>query len=285
MAVAPTFVADITTGHGPFTATFPPTLTAFSSTPTPQPPSNCGKAFYAHDTCDTCWIIDSGATDHMTYNSTLFSTTLPPYRDHILTANNVVAPVMGADSILFTPTLPLNKVLLIPSLSSGIQTREIFGRGTKKGGLYYMDDVATSRVLLARSAETSQHCRIWLLHCRFGHASFGYLRCLVVSSMFTSIITKGVSWTPMLSAMSFWVSLLIKKATDASVLQPDVSMSLWMLPLLRMKCSSLIHPEHVLQGETSSEGHNWLNLQGGVVLDSLIQREEPTEPAELAEPD
>ncbi|CAL8119743.1 unnamed protein product [Prunus armeniaca] len=41
-------------------------------------------------------------------------------------------------------------------------------------------------------------------------------------------------------------------------------------------------PEHVLQGETSSEGHNWLDLQGGVVLDSLIQRKEPTEPAEPA---
>ncbi|CAL9030740.1 unnamed protein product [Prunus brigantina] len=41
---------------------------------------------------------------------------------------------------------------------------------------------------------------------------------------------------------------------------------------------------HVLQEETSSEGHNWLDLQGGVVLDSLIQREEPTEPAEPATP-
>ncbi|CAL8992128.1 unnamed protein product, partial [Prunus brigantina] len=43
-------------------------------------------------------------------------------------------------------------------------------------------------------------------------------------------------------------------------------------------------PEHVLQWETSSEGHNWLDLQGGVVLDSLIQREEPTEAAEPATP-
>ncbi|BFG30843.1 hypothetical protein CerSpe_171170 [Prunus speciosa] len=42
--------------------------------------------------------------------------------------------------------------------------------------------------------------------------------------------------------------------------------------------------EHVLQGETSSEGRNWLDLQGGVVLDSLIQREEPTEPVEPVEP-
>ncbi|XP_008245146.2 PREDICTED: uncharacterized protein LOC103343257 [Prunus mume] len=43
-------------------------------------------------------------------------------------------------------------------------------------------------------------------------------------------------------------------------------------------------PDHVFQGETSSEGHNWLDLQGGVVLDSLIQREEPIEPAKPATP-
>ncbi|KAI5328343.1 hypothetical protein L3X38_027740 [Prunus dulcis] len=44
-------------------------------------------------------------------------------------------------------------------------------------------------------------------------------------------------------------------------------------------------PEHVLQEETSSEGHSWLDLQGGVVLDNLIQREEPTKPTEPAELD
>ncbi|KAI5328445.1 hypothetical protein L3X38_027842 [Prunus dulcis] len=180
----------------------PPTLTAISSTPTPQPTGNFGKTFHAHDTRNTGWIIDSGATDHIMYNSALFSTTLPPHRDHVLTARNAVAPVTGASSILLTPATPsLDKVLLVPSLSSNllsvpqvteqlncvvlmypsfvllqdIQTREIFGRGTKNGGLYYVDDVATSRVLHAGSAETSQHLRNWLLHCLFGHASFGYL--------------------------------------------------------------------------------------------------------------
>ncbi|KAI5328427.1 hypothetical protein L3X38_027824 [Prunus dulcis] len=114
--------------------------------------------------------------------SALFSTTIPPHRDHVLTANNAVAPVTGASSILLTLAIPsLDKVLLVPSLSSNllsvpqvseqlncvvlmypsfvllqdIQTRGIFGRGTKNGGLYYVDDVATSRVLHAGSAETS----------------------------------------------------------------------------------------------------------------------------------
>ncbi|KAI5335819.1 hypothetical protein L3X38_025953 [Prunus dulcis] len=52
----------------------------------------------------------------------------------------------------------------VPSIKNvflmDIQTQEIFGRGTKKGGLYYVDDVATSRVLRACSAETSYHRRI-----------------------------------------------------------------------------------------------------------------------------
>ncbi|CAL2240261.1 unnamed protein product [Prunus armeniaca] len=48
--------------------------------------------------------------------------------------------------------------------------------------------------------------------------------CLVVSSMFTSIRIRGVSWTHVLFDVSLWVSLLIRKATDAIILQPDVYM-------------------------------------------------------------
>ncbi|CAL8155428.1 unnamed protein product [Prunus armeniaca] len=105
LVVAATLVADVTTGHCHFTATPPPTLIAVLSTLTLLPP---------------------GATDHMTYNSDF--TTLPPHRDHVLTANNVAAFVMG--------------------IGPDIQTREIFGRGTKKGGLYYVDDVATNQGVL-----------------------------------------------------------------------------------------------------------------------------------------
>ncbi|KAL6288432.1 hypothetical protein ACE6H2_005942 [Prunus campanulata] len=120
VVVGPTSMADTTTGHGHLTATLPPTLTAVSNTPPPPPPGNFGKAFHAHDTRDTGWIIDLGATDHMTYNSALFSTTLPPHHDHVMTANNAAAPVTGAGSILLTPALPLDKVLLVPSLYSNL---------------------------------------------------------------------------------------------------------------------------------------------------------------------
>ncbi|CAL2270507.1 unnamed protein product [Prunus armeniaca] len=411
VAVAPTSVAD----H--LTATPPPTLTAVSSTPTPSPPSNFGKAFHAHDTRDTGWIIDSGAIDHMTYNSALLSTTLPPHRDHVLIANNAAAPVTGASSILLTPVLPLDKVL------PDIQTWEIFGRGTKKGGLYYVDDVATSWVLHAGSTETSQHRRIWLLHYRFGHASFGYLQHLfpalfsgVNESDFqceTCILAKshrvsyppscnkrlmpfdlvhsdvwgpspvstalGVRWfvlfvddctrmmwlygmknksdvveifqrfyqmiqtqfmlpikgvlhettcpqTPQQNGVAEHKNGQILAAAHALLLGASVPKRFWIdvvtyavyllnhlpsrvldfqtpmqnqsskLDPCALRCVFLGFSPHQkgyrcyhpatqrLYGETSSEGHNWLDLQGGVVLDSLIQREEPTEPAEPATP-
>ena len=56
----------------------------------------------------------------MTYNFALFSTTLPPHRDHVLTATNVAAPVTSTVSVLLTPTLPLDKVLLVLSLYSNL---------------------------------------------------------------------------------------------------------------------------------------------------------------------
>ena len=102
--------------------------------------------------------------------------------------------------------------------------------------------------------------------------------------MFTTIRIRGVSWTHVLSAVSFWVSLLIRKATDAVILQLDVSVFMD-VTFIKDEIFFSDTPKHVLQGETSSEGHSWLDLQGEVVLDSLIQREEPTKPTEPAELD
>ncbi|CAL8102595.1 unnamed protein product [Prunus armeniaca] len=312
VAVAPTYVADILARHDHLTAT-PPTLTVVSTTLTPPPPGNFGKAFHAHDTRDT-------------------------------------------------------------------------------GGLYYVDDVATSRVLRASSAETSQHRRIWLLHYRFGHASFGYLRhlfpalfCGVNEYAFqcqTCILAKShrVSYSPSCnkrlmpfdlvhsdvwgpSSVSTALGNEVAKRKNGQIfavvcallLGASVPKRFWMDVVLThhisvssmltmspkvFSCVVYVHlhqnqrskldpcalrsvflgfsphqkgyrcyhpatrhlyvfmdvtfiedemflydiPKHVLQGVTSSEGHNWLDLQGGVVLDSLIQREEPAEPAEPATP-
>ncbi|KAL6270192.1 hypothetical protein ACE6H2_027103 [Prunus campanulata] len=56
---AATSVTDITTGHGHITTTPAPAVTANSNTPTLPPRGNFGKAFHAHDTCNTGYP-DSG---------------------------------------------------------------------------------------------------------------------------------------------------------------------------------------------------------------------------------
>ncbi|RVW73563.1 Retrovirus-related Pol polyprotein from transposon RE1 [Vitis vinifera] len=65
-------------------------------------------------------ILIGGATYHMTFAATNFTTTSPPRRISVANANGVASPV-----------------------TRDILTKEIIGHGTKKGGLYYMKDVST----------------------------------------------------------------------------------------------------------------------------------------------
>lgn len=59
-------------------------------------------------------------------------------------------------------------------LIQDILRKEIIGRGTKRGGLYYLDDFSPGRA----NTVSSREGQIWLWHRRLGHPSFGYLRYL-----------------------------------------------------------------------------------------------------------
>ncbi|KAI5328413.1 hypothetical protein L3X38_027810 [Prunus dulcis] len=285
------------------------------------------------------------------YNSTLFSTTLPPHRDHVLTANNAAAPVTGAGSLLLTPALPLDKVLLVPSLSSNllsvpqvteqlncvvlmypsfvllqdIQTREIFGCGTKNGGLYYVDDVATSRNGVAERKNgqilAAAHALLlgalvpkgfWMDVVTYAVYLLNRLPSRVLDFQTPmQVLTHHLSASSMLtlSPKVFGCVIYVHlHQNQRSKLDPCAPCCVFLGFSPHQKGYRCYHPatrrlyvsmdvtfikdemffsdtlEHVLQGETSSEGHSSLDLQGGVVLDSLIQREEPTKPTEPAEP-
>lgn len=112
------------------------------------------------------WIIDSGETDHMTFDPQDFVKTTQQKGKCVANANGVTYPVTGAGRVALSLSFSLSNTLLVPSLSNkllsigqateelnccalmypsfylfqDILTKEIFGRGTKRGGLYYMDD-------------------------------------------------------------------------------------------------------------------------------------------------
>ncbi|CAL8091657.1 unnamed protein product [Prunus armeniaca] len=67
----------------------------------------------------TSWIIDSGATDHMMFDHDDFLNTTQLRRTCIANTNEVIYPVIGVDRY---------------------HTKEILGRGTKRGELYYVDN-------------------------------------------------------------------------------------------------------------------------------------------------
>ena len=151
------------------------------------------------------WVVDSGATDHMTFCSADFVKITRPRRTNIANANGVTYPVTGAGTVTLSPSLTLSNTLLVPSLSNklmsvgqvtkelncvalmyptfcllqDILTKEIIGRGTKRGGLYYMDDFTSGKANNVRHTTSIKEKQIWLWHRRLGHPSFSYMKHLL----------------------------------------------------------------------------------------------------------
>jgi len=70
---------------------------------------------------ENIWIIDSGATDHMTPHSSYFSSynTLS-YNQHITVANGYNTPITGRGNIHLQPSFSLKNVLHVPNLSNNL---------------------------------------------------------------------------------------------------------------------------------------------------------------------
>ena len=64
------------------------------------------------------WVIDSRATDHMTSNSSLFSTFQShPSTSSVTLADGLQSCVLGSDTIFLTPSLSLSSFLSLPNFS------------------------------------------------------------------------------------------------------------------------------------------------------------------------
>ncbi|GMY05930.1 Retrovirus-related Pol polyprotein from transposon TNT 1-94 [Fagus crenata] len=143
----------------------------------------------------------------MTFDPNDFSNTTQPRRTCIANANGAIYPVTGVGTMPLSPSLSLAHMLLVPSLSNKLMSvsqvteelncviliystfcllqdvlsKEIIRRGTKKGGLYYLDDFSPGKANHTHHQTSSQELQIWLWHRRLGHPSFGYLRHLLLS--------------------------------------------------------------------------------------------------------
>ncbi|KAI5350994.1 hypothetical protein L3X38_003885 [Prunus dulcis] len=63
------------------------------------------------------WIIDTSASDHMTYDAKFFNELSSNTRDpYITSANGLPSPITGEGTISLTPTLPLSHALLVPNI-------------------------------------------------------------------------------------------------------------------------------------------------------------------------
>ena len=69
---------------------------------------------------NSAWIIDSGDTDHMTFDSRQVSPLKSSSQNYVSTANGTLIPIIGEGSLSLTNTLNLDSVLVVPSLNYNI---------------------------------------------------------------------------------------------------------------------------------------------------------------------
>ena len=116
------------------------------------------------------WIIDSGATNYMTFDNNHIQSIKSLDQHIVSTTYGTFSPMLGEGSISLTKNLNLDSGLVVPSLNHNlffvgqitlplncvmiflpnlcvfkdIRTRKTIGYGTRRGKLYYLDLMSAS---------------------------------------------------------------------------------------------------------------------------------------------
>ncbi|KAG6500538.1 hypothetical protein ZIOFF_040386 [Zingiber officinale] len=142
------------------------------------------------------WVIDSGASDHMTNAANSFiSYSLSSAQEKVIIADGTKATVAGKGSIKLTDHFFLSSALHVPSVSinllsvssitkqlhcsvtffpdhcvfQDLETKQTIGTGREVGGLYYYQLETTFALKSAAKCLGTKHQEILLWHSRLGH--------------------------------------------------------------------------------------------------------------------
>ena len=143
------------------------------------------------------WVIDSGATNHMTGNSSLFSTfQSQPSPSTVTLEDGSQSCVLGLDTIFPTPSIPLSSVLSLPNFSfnlvsvsklnralnycvslfpdyclfQDLMTKQIIDKGHESEGLHILDPTVPRPIAYFEVTTPFE------THCRLGHLSLPLLK-------------------------------------------------------------------------------------------------------------
>ena len=173
---------------------------------------NFSMALSSHLQKNSPWIVDSGASDHMTGNSNLFHTFSPCSGNYMVQiADGSTSKVAGMGTIIVTKDLILKSVLLVPKLTynllsiskltkdlrcithfssthcefQDLESGRTIGNAKECAGLYLLKGPSNSneQALHANSVSlpvlsnlSSKENAIMLWHFRLGHPNFQYLK-------------------------------------------------------------------------------------------------------------
>jgi hypothetical protein len=116
---------------------------------------------------DDSWIIDSGAFDHMTSISSLFSSyNLCSSRENVRIANGSLSSVFGKGSIFVSPSMSLSYVLHIPDFAANLLSIARITCELNCRVIFYFDycffqDLVTGRIIGSGSLRDGY--TIWML--------------------------------------------------------------------------------------------------------------------------
>ncbi|KAK4478679.1 hypothetical protein RD792_014172 [Penstemon davidsonii] len=192
---------------------------AMSAASTPHiglsPPGPSGKS-------PSTWLLDSGASHHMSPDSTVFTVLHSKPYGSVTTADGTPMPLAGIGPI-DTPNMSLDSVYHIPNLAMNLvsvgqlcdsgysvsfsstschvqdqQSKKLIGTGRRQGGLYVLDKlkapaIAASSVDLSSFHLNSSSSPFYLWHSRLGHVSAPRLKYLVSSGALGSLKTTDIS--------------------------------------------------------------------------------------------